>query len=1686
MYYVLCTSSINLNKYFYSFFYFQGTPHELWSTLAQRRNSILKWFLKCNNNSSKDKIDYVLSGIMSNSLGDPSARWSTNRNQNYQTKSGVFTHPNGTMRLDTTFCELNFLTGTMGTMVMPDNLGSNVDLQEILLSARGGVESPIMPHVVARQLRRYMQSYYLPAVTSGDEGLELKYWTGVPLEDNTIDGAYVRVMNFPTGYNGKYVATRKKSCQEPVYKKGDLILRKTKANGDNNPDAQGDRYHIEQRGRCVAWSPDELIIGKESSNSPSSNKTKWSILKGGEWSVIPNATTILHQAIVEVSFGSFIKKPAHFNFDGTLGIHNGSMADLSEDDGWIVFNVYHSRGGLHDLYIRYTAQDSRPCKLRINGDRIYENVASQTTGSWGRNTLKTFKENHAGPIDLGEPNSYTKVEIRANEYCPHLNKMRFDPVDGRRDIIGMPVPQNYTGNKNKTHKASILDDGNSFESSSIEDKTVIQFRNRKYGGENRICRMSIFSIENLNDLCTKDSIIPATAEYIGGRYRETQAWGNPLEKAPPTSSRKWRITAPNGTGSKRWNVTKLQFLDKKGQPIQTQSKGRAICCGSILDTMGPENALNCLPEIRKGDSGESISANSNDDHGGETKNNAPITVKCFEGQNNWIGTWDTSTDQYNYNTRISKNMYIGVDFNESVEVGGFQIIQGKNYTSLSLNELKELYSNTSGDDDEIMNKKSKYGNSDFAERISLQVLDEREGIELSKWRTIQTFTMRESRSKNEVTRLIGQSAGGNKSTISSGKANESLLGVMAANPNEQWVAELLIRCVKETVKLSLTNDNVMMIFPHVIRKNATTILLCDPSKPSVSRWSLMMLDRCHHVINVYGLREHGRRCFTEHLWTSNYSLSKHEIVPKISFFDAYQPHPWCNKIAGHLFDHPAVGGWVRGMSPRPSVVIQRKVNGNSEMLIPSRYLGGILPNCLTENFRFWRDEQLHAVIAERKLDADETWFGYELEIMVKASLNSSLSSEAKSNGGGNMFQKGLLRTKSKVRVSNSNIKKINMKIKDLKSKLKALQKNTKSNNSRSAITNKMNITKEINELLRKRTALQRDTESNDGGQILMNNQNESFDVHFDVWRSKPDPADPGIMCRHRLVDFTSADVRPNTWLSNVCRLFERIENASNILLWAAVDHPKSKSKKLIALHEVVEIIELPRLRLRFETTFNNEGKLRILSSEHTGKFLLTIHESGTEEEQNDLRKVAGISPFTLLLGDEEGNRFVMVPSCPYQPRFLWSNYWQNRIIPIRNDKKWLSTFEVRVYVYKIHESRLFCEMPSLGAALLWSYLQMADRRYVQAAQTIDCMSSDEHFTKEEKFQLTQYLRLFSFEQLVTDALIGLCVKMFLKFKDSPEAQSWPLPCDPTKLIPISAHIPSACRISHEEELRLYRMGYGTDLRKNYIIQANQGGNQLLKVKNSNVPASANGESFKYFALGKHKGSAWSILKDAMLKIKEADEKYENVDGWVRLDNTFLHDFRGRDGTKDEFIDCYDTLKEAKIQFIKLQKHKNERERPVGITYYRSQYGFRFSIRTDRSGSNETSWYKIFTDGGIDKRGNRASLWNTKSIKYTPPKSKKLTGRPLLGSGQYLEEFLHDELDGSSNGLGFLFACQVMGECKYTLSVDGSQDNTQSIMSQAIHVVYNDRGLTGNMFLDNSVSFFYFNFYFFHSSFDINY
>jgi hypothetical protein len=305
-------------------------------------------------------------------------------------------------------------------MTMPDNLAANVDLQDLLLSARGGVLSSIMPHVVSKQLRRYMQSYNLPSVTSGDEGLELTYWCGIPL-DNDDSGDFVQLSGFPVGFNGKYMATKKISCQEPVYQKegGTLMLVHSNERRESGPNCRGDRYHVQGTNKKIYYfRHGTLPVGNSDPNEMWYEQQLH--LRVKPWLKVPKCKSVLYQTITSVTFGQTVKAPAKFTWNGSLAVHNGSF-DMykGKDEGWIVFDVYHLQGGQHDVYMTYTADDSRPCTLRVNGDQIYSGIAAQITGGWGDSTIKTMKVPECR-VNLGPAKTVTKVEIRAEGYMPHL------------------------------------------------------------------------------------------------------------------------------------------------------------------------------------------------------------------------------------------------------------------------------------------------------------------------------------------------------------------------------------------------------------------------------------------------------------------------------------------------------------------------------------------------------------------------------------------------------------------------------------------------------------------------------------------------------------------------------------------------------------------------------------------------------------------------------------------------------------------------------------------------------------------------------------------------------------------------------------------------------------------------------------------------------------------------------------------------------------------------------------------------------------------------------------------------------------------------------------------------------------------------------------------------------------------
>ena len=1796
------------------------SPHELWSTLAKRRKAVMLWIQDSDRSGASDRIIFLLSGMVASSLGDANYLWPSESNiarkeSESRLTHNVFTRPDGRMRVDAIFAEINFLSAKEGIIRMPDSVGADADLQEIITTARGGVESSIMPHVVAKQIHKYMQSYDLPSVTNGDKGLELQYWSGVPLLDSEMNrSSHIILSGFPSGCNGKYEATSRICCNEPIYVKrfggnGQMTIRKTDKHGRNESTCRGDRYHLENSQNVVlAFNCSELPIGVPRAN------TGWHFAANdGGWVEDRDCSCVLLQDVSVINFGAYVSAPKEFHFDGRIGVHSGGMDGLSEEEGWIRFDIFHRQGGLHDLFLSYTAQDSRPCRLRVNGQE-FTGIAAQVTGGWGHDTIQTMTEPECR-VDLGSPSSFARVEFRAEGFCPHLSTITFDPIDGRRDVEGMPLPQDYTGSSSsRSYQSSSIDSGETSEISGPIDLEIVTFRNCQYGGkEESVCRWSDFRNCDFSQLLV-ESRIPGSSIHVGGRNREDDQvmWGNVKDpsKAKPEQGTKWRLTAPRGTGSGgRWSVQSLEFLDVAGVVIPCQKNSHALSCGSMSSEYGPEYALNCEPEKHviddNGASGKkAVIVTSMKDQTrkkGSKVEKLPVDVRCslifqhgtiknimfkerdgfyfiedqdgnhlqvndkgFDGNNyfyftrfenknfgewerwslekkgskffllsgkngechqntlgfhsdpemscskypivnkqlsaagegftvvlesdvetdsGWVGMLEINSGSSDTGAKSKGQMlYIGVEFPEAVRVDGFMIQQGANRTKMSMHDIERSFKNK--------DKKTKtYGLSDYAREIALEVYDDYS----KEWVTIKTFTMRESKWGEKCTRKLGQTAGGkiwaslsSSSSSSSPKkqinVDDTVLGKLSKS-GFNWISELLIRCTSNELQ-SLYGDNVVLLFPTTHQSSSTTVLMCDPAKPSPNRWSLMMLDRGHKTVNVFGLREFGRRCVTQHVWTSNYQLSKHEIEGAVEFgfknstFNSvvpnagplpYQPHPWAAHVSGSFFDNDASrGGWSLGTPQRPTMHIMRQIDGNEQVLIPSRFMGGILPDCLTETFRFWRDQKIHTITAEKRQDADETWFSYELEVFISAASTDFSSSSSSSSS------KSLGRTKSKVRVRSQMVGTINNQIQELKKDLAVLQKKKEKRIGKKNVTEKAAMTKRLQNLIRKRQEILRAANGSEGGanngvEKLVNPRNADLlpgSLHYDVWRSQPDVNDATFMIRHQLVDFTSPDVESGTWLSSLCSLLLRIENAAHILVWAACDYPHGKSKELIELHQTVEIIELPRLGLKFTTSFNREGTLRVMSAEHDGLFIITEQDVGTKEEDEDLRRVAAVSPFNLMLGDETGNRFLMIPNYPYDcSNFLWSNFWQNRIKPLRNDQLWLQTFKVRVFVYKIHESRLFCEMPSLAASFLWAFLQCADRRYTQAAQTIDCMSSDEWFTPTELFLCRQFIQLYT-EQIVTDAFMSLMMKMRLKFKDSPEVGRWTLPCG--SLVATSAHIPAACRISHEEELWLEKKELTSSIRGQYIRLGNKGGTQLLRVNISSKSASGHGESFMNFALGKGGGSAHSLLKDAQRKILAAEKKYENAGGWVRLDNTYMHDYRNRRGPpRDPVNDVFDTLEAAKKEFLTRQNHAEERERPCGITFYEHKYGLRFGIGTDRSGSFETSWVRIY-QGGIDPRGSRASLWSTKSLMYTPPLQTRLSGRDLLGPGKPLSEFLHDELDGSAAGLGFLFAAQVLGEKKYILSVDGQQNNSETLMSQAIHIYFSDRGCNGVIGLDNSV------------------
>lgn len=79
--------------------------------------------------------------------------------------------------------------------------------------------------------------------------------------------------------------------------------------------------------------------------------------------------------------------------------------------------------GQYDVYITYASHESRPLKLRIDGNVVLQDVAAESTGDWA---VSGRRQVFAGRVNLTRPGADVRLEAGAEgRPWPHVKELRF-------------------------------------------------------------------------------------------------------------------------------------------------------------------------------------------------------------------------------------------------------------------------------------------------------------------------------------------------------------------------------------------------------------------------------------------------------------------------------------------------------------------------------------------------------------------------------------------------------------------------------------------------------------------------------------------------------------------------------------------------------------------------------------------------------------------------------------------------------------------------------------------------------------------------------------------------------------------------------------------------------------------------------------------------------------------------------------------------------------------------------------------------------------------------------------------------------------------------------------------------------------------------------------------------------------
>jgi hypothetical protein len=184
-------------------------------------------------------------------------------------------------------------------------------------------------------------------------------------------------------------------------------------------------------------------------------------------------------------------------------------------------------------------------------------------------------------------------------------------------------------------------------------------------------------------------------------------------------------------------------------------------------------------------------------------------------------------------------------------------------------------------------------------------------------------------------------------------------------PGEQWLSDIL----KDKAPLILPETTLYL--PTDDQSDEPFVILCGwlenkkTSDSSMSTHTLKEVIVWQHppLVNVFNVVEHGRRHFRVLEYTSDLSICLHEV----------KGEPYPDRVGGIL--SLSAGIPMTTCTPAPSLLITRALNAEigTQTYLPSRFLAGLLPTALVDNYIFWQfdDDNLIGYEKQKVVETDD-------------------------------------------------------------------------------------------------------------------------------------------------------------------------------------------------------------------------------------------------------------------------------------------------------------------------------------------------------------------------------------------------------------------------------------------------------------------------------------------------------------------------------------------------------------------------------------------------------------------------------------------------------------------------------------------------------------------------------------------